>query len=106
MAPNASRAVLKGNFWLDEVRLRQQIKLLRRYLETRLQFLRDQQPTSQFEGLRHIYDGALKQLEFAEAPLRMASPVPYQSLHKAVIKIEDAEDLVRNKGYQWDRWLF
>jgi hypothetical protein len=106
VAPGASRAVLKGNYWLDEVRIRRQINALRGYLEKRLQTLRSQQPPLQSEDLRQIYDGALKQLEFAEAPLRAPSPLSYRSLHQAVVKIEDVQDLVRKKGAPWEKWWF
>jgi hypothetical protein len=94
-----------GNYWLDEVRIRQRINSDRRYLEYRLQALRDQ-PISQFEQLRQSYNGALREIEFAEANLRPASPVPYKSLHDAIVKIEDAENVLRKNGAPLDKWLF
>jgi hypothetical protein len=104
VAAGASSAVLKGNYWLDEFRIRQQIRFDTQYLEKRLQTLRDQ-TGSQFEEQRRTYNGALKQLEFAEGYLRVPSPRPYSSLHKAVAKIADAESVLSAKGLGWDLWL-
>ena len=74
-------------------------------MEYRLQALRDQ-PISQFEQLRQSYNGALREIEFAEANLRPASPVPYKSLHDAIVNIEDAENVLRKNGAPLDKWLF
>jgi hypothetical protein len=106
VAPGASRAVLKGNYWLDEPRIRQQISLDMRYLENRQQAMRAQ-PGLQVEELLHTYNGALRLFDTAEAYLRGPSPVPYASLDKAVVTIENAEILLRAKGSPLNKtWLF
>jgi hypothetical protein len=117
VAPGATRAVLKGQYRLDETRIQLQLAVLRSFIVAALNSLpaplgprsysQDSLPgpatriiaegvrllrSQQIERNRHVFTYCLKRLDDAKAQLRVLSPEYYLKYHNACKAIADVTD--------------
>jgi hypothetical protein len=128
VAPGATRAMLKGQYRLDETRINLQIAVLRSFIAAALDSLPGRQlPKSylqdslsgpaarvvaegvrmlrseQIEKNRHVYTYCLKLLDDAKAQLRTLSPEYYLKYHNACKAIEDVTESLTNLDVPWSK---